>query len=530
MAKKKFKLNIKQTAAIGISGIVIVTLLGIFGIEIGFDTLPFLPSGAYDIDNFPSIDQATELNNANLGEQAKQVFLETPNCEGATNDDFLNANPDLPEQCDQEEELKKIIEMQMPINNSTIPMNNTSQTPPPEQLCDIDPENILCQIINPPTSSLNLLSSITKTDSIGNEFFVEGAFAVPQLSFLVEDTTNIDFATGNLNIKLKLNSELANQEYFGSCTNPTFQPCVGKFDLLIGEQSIFTEPIDLGIGRTGDVNGDVGLIFLTSPTSGSEDFTFFFNENLNRFTNEGVSTITIKIIELNVGQAQSIPETMPSDLLSFSMLDQVIFTMDIARDDEQIIITDEEGITTRLFPTDSKLILTSIPVGVSGVICFIWSQTTANNAERTTSTSGDRNAPLVAESCVSTVISSIPVGTAPPPQLSGIIILDQDGQLLLNLPGGGGTGTTSIRVLDELVTRNQNYTLKISSPVFDSALSFGKSQETQSYTCQYNPVATYTAENQCVTPTGCFGGCATHCYIAIRPSGFTNNEITCTLP
>ena len=520
MAKKK---GINKLYLVGgAGGAVAVVLVAVFVFGIGAGVLPFLPAGAYNIDNFPSIDQATELNNANLGEQAEQVFLETPNCEGATNDDFLNAEPDLPEQCDQQEEVQKIIDMQMPINNSTIPMNNTSQTPPPEQICDIDPQNIICQLINPPTSSVNLLSSVTKIDSLGNEVIVQGSFTIPQLSFFVEDTTNIDYRTGFLRIELKLDTDNPLQNILGT----------GDFEITVGTNQVITAPIS--ISGTSDVDGSIPVEFLSPTGVVSPSFTFSFDEFFSSFANEQVTRLNANInnLEINIIEPSTLPDA-PTDATVFGIFgnDLTVFSMNIARDDEQIIITDEQGITTRLFPTDSNLILTSIPKGVSGVICFIWTQTTLNNAARTTTTSGDRNAPLVEASCISTV-ARVVVGTAPPPQLSGIIILDQDGQLLLNLPGGGGTGTTSIRVLDELVTRNENYTLKISSPVFDSALSYGKSQETQSYTCQYNPTAIYFAESLCVTPTGCFGGCATTCYIAIKPTKnvWDNNEITCTLP
>jgi len=561
MAKKKKGIN-KLYLIGGAGGTVAAVLIAVFVFGIGAGVLPFLPASAYDIENFPSIDQATELNNAQLREQAEAVFLENP-CPDITNEEFVNAAPELPDECNQQEkEAKDILDMQTPIDNSTLPTNHTSTDPPPEQLCDIDPDSILCQILNPSTSTLNLLTTITKIDSAGNSEIIETSFAVPQLSFFVEDISNIDYSTGFIETGLALSSNFQEENFVGT----------GEMNYLVRETIIdlsgnqlvkenILETAQISVTGISDTENLIPIFFVSSSGATSPLFTFSFAEHFSAFENEKVTDLIIKIKNLDVTTEATfscIPEdpcVIPTNEFSITEFD--IFKMAIARDDEAIIITDEEGILTRVYPTDSRFVLTSIPSTAKGTLCYIYlvidngNSNIANppirglrggtfGAHPDSCLGGNPFCPDGAGTCGRPDFPIGPLtgptgssfGTAPPPLIAGIIIVDQDGRIVETAVGGGGTGTKSIKIADILLTRNQNYGIQISVPEITSELSYGKSQETQSFTCQYNPIPKYGTSSTIVIPrsAGCFSGCQTSAYQVLTNNGFINGALSCTLP
>ena len=542
MAKKK---GINKLYLIGGAGgaVIAVGLIAVFVFGVGADLLPFLQAEAYDIENFPSIDQATELNNAQLREQAEAIFEENP-C------------PDITDECrDLEKEAKEILDMQTPIDNSTLPMNHTSTDPSPEQLCDIDPENVFCQILNPSSSTLNLLTTITKIDSAGNSEIIETRFAVPQLSFFVEDISNIDYSTGFIETGLALSSQFPEENFVGT----------GVVEYLIREittdqagnqllRETILETSQVSVTGTSDTEGLIPIFFVSSSGATSALFTFSFAEHFSAFENEKVRDLIIKIKNLDVTTdlLSTLPDTIPNE---FSITEFDLFKMSIARDDDSVVITDEAGILTRVYPTDSRFILTSIPSTAKGTLCLIFQQVTPNSAGVNPTIVGTVNGAFGAhpDSCVGgnpfcpdgagtcgrpdfpagplTGPSGLSFGTAPPPLIAGVIVVDQDGMIVQTFAGGGGSGTTSVNIADILLTRNQDYGIQISSPEITSGLSFGKSQETQSFTCQYNPIPLYkVGPGNTYTPSGCFGGCATTTTQYMQSNGFDNGGISCTLP
>ena len=160
--------------------------------------------------------------------------------------------------------------------------------------------------------------------------------------------------------------------------------------------------------------------------------------------------------------------------------------------DQKILITNEEGITERVYPSDSRIVITTLTNDIFGNQCLIGTyirQACPTSAECIGYVKGG---------CVATGTCSIRspcmdgnppervlAGTALAPTLSGINLLDSEGRLVATALGGTG------KVFDELLTRNANYTIQITKgyPPISADLSYGKSQETQSYTCQDNASA-----------------------------------------
>ncbi len=379
-----------------------------------------------------------------------------------------------------------------PIINQT-----TSEDPPIVQTCDQNPDSPLCEIISPSTS-IQLISKVTKTDSDGMTTITEEAFEITSLAFLVEEDTDRDFRTGFLNFELFLKG-LPNTNYDGT----------GKVDLFVGEQSIFTEPTIIRVDSISDNEGMVQILFVSPTGTTSNELLFTFDDQFNKFTNEQVTPIIFNLVDLSVSDQTD----------DFSLVDQDLFTMDIARDDIKLIITDETGGTGRVYPTDSKIVIRTTTNVIYGEYCYIYAQLDGQPAIGSTKL----GSPCLEESNTirgTTVIA----GTAPAPSVTGIILLSADGQLLLTKAGGTGL------IFDELVTRNANYTLLISSPELTSNLIFGKSQETKSFTCIAE--ATPTFQIQWFT-TGNVGNCGRggcNYYILQSPSGISIGETTCNLP
>jgi len=411
--------------------------------------------------------------------------------------------------------------------------NMTSTDPPIEQLCDIDPTNPLCIVI-PPPAQVNLVTSITKIDSQGNMTFVSDEFGFTPLAFFVEDTTNIDYSTGFLETGLLIIGEPM-VDYNG----------VGTFDILIANQTIFTSPIPLSVSGTSDIDGIILADFIGPTGALSTIFNFAFEDHFDKFANEQVTEL-VMVVDLQI-QREAIPciaifpippECEPAD---HSLSNTVIFTMDIARDDIKLIITDEQGITQRVFPMDSRVVVTSTSHTPKAGFCKIGHQCQNGTT---------RCGPVIGRGAFQALVgvksgsypASCLVGnyasggtrtgtTYAAKPLTGFTLLDQDQRLVTTGPGGSSGIVFDYNVL----TRNENYSLIIASPSFMSDLSYGKAQETQSYTCSpttgsvsYSVVKRTTC-NICGQGPSCSSPCSTSHTWWLEPT-FREGALSCDLP
>jgi hypothetical protein len=283
------------------------------------------------------------------------------------------------------------------------------------------------------------------------------------------------------------------------------------------------------LDEISDINGIIPVHIVSPTGSTSNLYTFDFNANFNKFVNEAITKIDVKIITLDVTD---------KDLNKFSIQNTLVFEMDIARDDIQLIVADETGVTSRIYPTDSRIVVTSVQASSQGAYCTIGIYFGSTLTGKTSGNSPDDclyNFPppnYASGASLNTwhslyPISYVSAGTAPAPQILGLNLFDQDGKILKS--SGGGTGT----VFDNLVTRNENYTLKINTPVISSELSFGKAQQTQSYSCQSKVTTNYKISTTTVpAQSGCgfTNSCFSTTYYTLAPNGISIGVTQCNFP
>jgi len=268
-----------------------------------------------------------------------------------------------------------------------IPPPITSDDPPPKQIIDELPEPLpfLCTEDNvesctplqiqvcPPlcgSNNIRMLSLVTKTDSAGDITFTRGTLDIPLASFFVEETTNIDYSNGFLEIRTKV---------FPS--NPDLRVTgTALFDILINNKSALSQPVNYQVNgkpcfadcpipdvqcqddlcefvsfNIGSVNG----IFVSTTGIKSPSFLFSIGKNIDKFDIlQGVNVLEFVLLDVDIKLTKEVQcVTAPCDPVSvdsFGANKLVLFTMDIARDPDLIIITDEEGGTSRVFPTDDR--------------------------------------------------------------------------------------------------------------------------------------------------------------------------------
>lgn len=527
MAKKPINRIVIAGAGLGVLLAVIIPVL-IFVVGVGNDKI--LPQANPDEFEIPFITPEDQEENKDKLEEIIDI-IENPEDHIEIDPVLLKQNEDCniliksasePNSLDTitDEELQKCQEISDLIGNQTqqqikelledkeeeiilppevdIP-TNSSINDPFTQLCDQNPSLIICT----KTSSLELITKVLKQDSKGNQTTVETTTKIPQLALFAEETTNIDYKNGKLQFELFIKGD-PEFNYMGT----------GKVDLLIGTQSLFVEPLSVKIEGVADSDGKVKIQFV-SPTGELSDLILFdFANNFAKFTNEATTPIRLHVVELNIsGEREQ----------KFSLVDHDAFTMDITRDDIRLLITDAQGISTRVYPSDSRIILTTIASKSEPFISYTTRVTTYDSLFLG---NGRGCTQFTVTSDVSypkptTGGTTYPV---PAPSVSGISVLDSEDQVLTSVSGGSG------KVLDYAkLTRDENYTLKVISPsITSSDLVYGKSQETKSYTCQQSA----TVNSKIVSSTsGTMTACGLYTVAtSVVYDSLKLGAITCNIP
>jgi len=555
MVKKKSAIKTPVIAVVGLTIVILTPLLLLFaGIEVPI--VGEVYANALGIDIVPQVPDGFEIPVPVITpSQTQQIQLIIDEIRKISTEDLVNAqicleieiDPDFVGVCDellqdaQEgvlteqllqnaieriEALEKEIEEILPLPD----LNNTDTSidPPPVQICD-EIDCIDLPPIIPPigTNTVVLSSLITKIDSQGNKTFTTGISQISALSFFVEDVSNIDFSKGFLEIQTKATfraDESPDPQIIGT----------GDFDILINGQSILTDQITFDVDGVycttlcpqpaifcGDdeacsfihFNQGVNAQFVSSTGIRSPSFTFSFEENFDKFPN-GISTLEFVLINSDF--------TVDSDQ-NFQGTKNVLFSMDIAKDPNLIIIDDESGGTERVFPTDSVLKVTGATTAVRGTTCLLYEKRISDcPACKVTLARGSNTSPANPDSCIANISTiSFDTDTA---RVIGLNLLDDSGNLLQSFNGGQG------EVLNELLPRNTNYTLTIASPSLSTDLSFPKSQQTQSYTCTNEYTVTYKRVEYesgriCV---GCSGGI--YFRDTLAPDSFVVSGVSCNFP
>ena len=480
MAKKKSNIKTIVGAGVGLTVVALTPLLLLFvGVEVpvigeaysdalgiqiapqgnpeGFE-IPVVPQDQID-DTTDKIIEIIEEGDA-VGEcgfeQIDPLTGEIPSCVGV--DDGTNppacSRTDIgsPEQCEEgispemvEEMIEEVVEkMEDPMIDEIINMTETSNDPPIQQIID--------DITS--ATSIKLVLDVVKIDANNNRFESTITTEIPALAFFVEDTSNIDFTNGFIEFRIDLQT-FANTIIVGT----------GKVDLLINNQSI-TEGINVKVDGITDQEGRVDLLFVSPTGATSDEFLFSFEDNMDKFPIQGVTKVDLKLIDLQI-QADAVNQ--------FGLSDSIIFTMQITTNPNEIIVTDEQGGLIRIFPTDDRFIIRSSTIPVTGYSCVVGSFSGVGCTSQYCRTWTDP--PRTSSIACSGAPTFRTVGTAPTPQVSGIILFE-NGQFLKSI-AGGNRGI----IFDEMLTRNTNYTITIADPSVTFDFTTPKSQKNYDFKC-----------------------------------------------
>lgn len=224
---------------------------------------------------------------------------------------------------------------EIPIDENPPPI--TSEDPPLEQVCDEDPDNVLCEVIVEPTideNTVTISGLITKTDSDSVSTVVETAFDIPLQSLFIDPESNRDFRTGSLDIRVVGDTSATDLSLTGSA----------DFDILIANQTIFTEPIQISFNKAQG-SGDITTGFNIDGET-KNGFLLSFQDYIDKFPEQGTTELQINLnnVEITIDSRES-----------FTSPELNLLTMTIDSDPNLILITNEQGDVERVLPIDGGL-------------------------------------------------------------------------------------------------------------------------------------------------------------------------------
>lgn len=228
------------------------------------------------------------------------------------------------------------------IENKTIIEHYLNQTKQGEQEPVLPPVITEPEPPKPEPISMEIISTVSKVDNTGKRTESKTNTGIPLLSllsFFVEDTSNIDFDNGILEQTLKIK------------TKPDIEVTANaKFDVKIGKKSLLESPIIISTQGVTDSNGELSLDYKPNPSVASKEYLFNFKDHITDFNTTGITKVALILSEI----------TVDANNQKFSLSNSTIFSMDIARDPDQLLIKSENGQIIRIYPTDSSLKITSI--------------------------------------------------------------------------------------------------------------------------------------------------------------------------
>jgi hypothetical protein len=343
-------------------------------------------------------------------------------------------------------------------------MTETSEDPPITQICD--QLDLGCG-----SELMELKATLTKINALGNKTVITESFGIPSLNLgFLADPTDFDLKDGQIELSLELNTKRS-----ASITSN------GLFEVFLNGQSVLQEAIPVRGNGISDENGFLPIQFISPTGIASNTYTFDFGLNFDKFVNEQINPLELRLLNYEVSRSGDM----------FAIFNQTVVNLDIERDDIKILVIDEEfGTFDRVYPADSRIIINTV-------------------AKTLKSISGD---------CAGAVVT-----TAKPPQIGRIDVFDSNDELV-----GFSNGGSGLRVLDQLVTRNANYTLKLFFPTDETFLEFGKSQETKSFSCE-SKLAGNTCKTICSRWQVAGGRSGTHCGSVVDAWSISTTPV-CNLP
>ena len=402
MAKKKFKFHKRYIWIPG--GIVAAVLIAVFIFGVGIPNIVSQASGFI----FPEFDEEVFIdpNTLTLDDTGPNLIITDPVT-------FVT---------DEEEKMRQ------EALNMTVTSNQTTT----EQVCD---ELEFCSS----TDKLSLVGEFVRVDSLGSRIVESIEFELDPLSVFIDPDLFIDYRNGFVEVTLGYNSTVSSTQLDSS----------GILDIIINEEIIDT--VSLSSSGIIDENGNIEIEFISPSGIPSPLFTFDFSANFDKFEDEKLNKLIFFM--------KNLESTINSSTLG--LVNQTLFTMDILRDDIQIIITNTEGNRLVSYPQDDRISVSSI---TSSFTCK-WSGSVQTH-------------------CVPAT-TSYKCATYTAPTLGTVELRDSSGILL---DKGSGTGV----LFDTNVLRNSNYTITSSNihadvGAVDVEIQAPKSQKNYQYSCFKGP-------------------------------------------
>jgi len=386
-------------------------------------------------------------------EECEDVVIE----DGTDNPERINCQTEVPPEID-------------PVNNPDINMTETSDDPPIQQVCD--ELNLFCGT----AKVIQIEADVVKIDSTLQRFNETFAFDIPFASLFVEETTDIDFRNGFIELELNLK------------TDPDTQiNADGTFNIKVGDLEIF--PTDAKISGNGltDQNGELKLQFTPLPLEIlSDNLTFDFNAHFDKFVNEAITKVSFIVKSLDLSVKENIvcitTPCVGQELQRNGLTNQTLFSIDIFRDDIMIFITDTDGNQIRSYPQDDSFKITSIAR----------TQTAKSSCTDPTDPSAPTLSGRTGYRGTGCTFSSYTVAIHPAPSVSSIKLFDGN-DLVIN--AGAGTGV----IINELLFRNANYS--VTSPYGNFEFQTPKSQKNYAYVCYLDQSLDYKRVSGSITNT-----------------------------
>lgn len=345
-----------------------------------------------------------------------------------------------------------------PINEIIDPTPVNATDVEPELVCDPPAEKIneQCVLPEPPLPeqpTVEIISNVTKIANNGERFTSSTSLDIPLASLFVDDTTNIDFDQGFIENELFLK------------TNPNSNiELNGFFDIKIDNKTILSNAVPINIQGISDQDGLILINFISPTGIASDTFLFSFNNHLDKFPVQGLTNVEYNLSSLNAN----------IDGFSYELDFGIIYEMDIFTDPNLLIITDEQGGTTRVFPSDDRVRLCSSAGQYCYGVCVQHSVTFGCQKSKT----------------VCYPVSAQPVGAW--------AFFKQDKLTEVFVAQDSGIGFTNSCPLDVMVERDAVYKLQINNP--EAGTIIWKTPETQRnflFSCTSASADFITITNNC---------------------------------
>ncbi len=193
--------------------------------------------------------------------------------------------------------------------------------------------------------SFFLNADITKIDSTGHATTSTVSFAFTPLAF-VEDTTNIDFSEGFIEVRMEIEGE--------ENVNAVL---TGDFDVLIADRTILSQPITLKVDQpVTDANGKSTVLFVDVLGRENEIYTFSFEDNIDLFPDGQLTELTFQIRNVR----------LLSNSDQFGLDNSEFFSMVINHDSSKTVIVNEQGEPSLVSLIDDQLTISALPKSIEG--------------------------------------------------------------------------------------------------------------------------------------------------------------------